>query len=229
MELLKKYFPEPLLDDITSNNSIPIIGSGFSLNANIPKSKKMLMWEGLAKEIASRIPDYNYHNAIDAISAYSHEFKRVKLIELLRELLIIDDLVPGESHKEFAKLPFNLICTTNFDHLLEDSYNKCVPIIDETQLAINTNRNSVKLLKLHGDLNHPERLVATEEDYDLFIDNYPLIATFLANLLITKTPLFIGYSIDDPDFRQIWKIIVDRLGRSARPAYTIKLLSLIHI
>jgi len=55
---------------------------------------------------------------------------------------------------------------------------------------------------MHGDIRHPKRLVVTEPDYDDFLTNYPLIATYLSNLLITKTAVFIGYSLDDPDFRK---------------------------
>jgi len=64
-------------------------------------------------------------------------------------------------------------------------------------------------------------LVVTESDYDGFLTNYPLLATYLANQLITKTAIFIGYSLEDPDFRQIWHIVSDRLGRTRRKAYTI--------
>jgi hypothetical protein len=77
------------------------------------------------------------------------------------------------------------------------------------------------LIKLHGDLNHPDRLVVTEEDYDNFLNRNPLMSTYLGNLLITRTPVFIGYSLDDPDFRQIWQIIGSRLGDMRRRAYAI--------
>jgi hypothetical protein len=63
----------------------------------------------------------------------------------------------------------------------------------------------------------------TEKDYDTFLEKYPLLATFLSNLLISNTPLFIGYSLDDPDFRHIWQIIDERLGKLRRTAYSISL------
>jgi hypothetical protein len=75
---------------------------------------------------------------------------------------------------------------------------------------------------LHGDLHHPKRLVATEEDYDGFLNKYPMLATYVANLLISRTPFFIGYSLDDSDFRQIWQLIKERLGSLRRQAYVIK-------
>jgi len=81
--------------------------------------------------------------------------------------------------------------------------------------------SSVALLKLHGDLNHPKRLVATEEDYDAFLERYPVIATYLSNFLITRTAVLIGYSLDDPDFRQIWQVVGERLGKARRLAYVL--------
>jgi len=86
---------------------------------------------------------------------------------------------------------------------------------------LNVSAPGTLLLKLHGDLRHPTRLVATEEDYDAFLTNYPLIATYLANLLITRTAVLIGYSLDDPDFRQVWQVVTQRLGRNRRNAYAI--------
>jgi hypothetical protein len=46
-------------------------------------------------------------------------------------------------------------------------------------------------------------------------------AAKVANQLITKTAVFIGYRLEDPDFRQIWHVVFDRLGRTRRKAYTI--------
>ncbi|PMD93551.1 hypothetical protein BWI97_18335 [Siphonobacter sp. BAB-5405] len=222
-DLLTKYFPKPLLEDIVKGNCLPIIGSGFSLNAIIPEGEQMLTWDGLGKKISEYLPDFASSNALDIISAYSHEFTRIKLIEKLTELLLVDQIKPGKAHAAFSKLPFKLICTTNFDYLLEQSYPFCRPILDESQLSISFHKDVVSILKFHGDFNHPNKVVATEEDYDLFLENNPLFATFIANQLIVKTPLFIGYSIDDPDFRQIFKIVSSRLGNYRRPAYTIKL------
>ena len=83
-------------------------------------------------------------------------------------------------------------------------------------------KDELTLLKFHGDIDHPDRMVATEEDYDKFLDQNPMLATYLSNLLITRTPLFIGYSLDDDDFRQIWQVIKSRLGKMTRQGYVIK-------
>jgi hypothetical protein len=222
-----EYFPKPFLQDLVSNRCLPIIGAGFSKNADIPKNKKMLDWDELGKAIAQDIQDYKYTNAIDAISAFCHEYSRTNLVEKLTELLLLSSVKPGKTHKAFCELQFDIVCTTNFEFLLEQGYGLipkyCRPIIDEDQLSISNSSDGITILKLHGDLHHPNKLVVTEEDYDRFLSKNPMLATYLANLLITRIPLFIGYSLDDTDFRQIWQVIKDRLGNLRRQAYVLKI------
>jgi uncharacterized protein YutE (UPF0331/DUF86 family) len=218
-------FPKPLLADLVAGRWLPIVGAGFSCNAVLPASKEMPAWDKLGKDLAAEMADYPYTGALDAISAYSHEYSRTKLVERLSDLLHIDSAQPGKAHKAFCSIQFDIVCTTNFDFLLEKQYaltpRYCRPVIDEDQLSVANQHSSVALLKLHGDLHHPQRMVVTEEDYDLFLDRYPLLATYLANLLITRSGVLIGYSLDDPDFRQIWQVISNRLGTLRRPAYAI--------
>lgn len=218
------FFPKPLLEDMVKGECLPIIGSGFSLNAEMPKNVTMPLWKDLGKKFAAYLKGFDSaDNALEAISAYSHNFSRNNMVSKLRTFLNIDQISPGKTHKLFAEIPFKIVCTTNFDNLLENSYSICRPvvIVEESQLSISYDDRIPLILKLHGDLGHPSRLVVTEDDYDLFVEKNPLLTTYLSYLLIVKTPLFIGYSIDDPDFRQIFKIVGERLGPSKRPAYAI--------
>ncbi|MFZ3287932.1 MAG: SIR2 family protein [Telluria sp.] len=186
----------------------------------------MLDWDGLGKQVAAALPEYQYTTALEALSAYSHEFSRVKLVEFLSSALLIASIQPAKTHEEFCRLPFDRVVTTNFDFLLEQAYAKlnryCIPLVAEDQLAVGDPQAGVRLLKLHGDLHHPNRLVVTEEDYDAFLNSLPLLATHLASLLIDHTAFFIGYSLDDPDFRQIWQVVKERLGALRRPAYVLQ-------
>jgi hypothetical protein len=218
-------FPKPLLDDLVAGRWLPIVGAGFSKNAILPPSRQMPLWSELGRLLTGELLGYEPSGPIDAISAFEHEYGRPRLIERLCDLLSIDEARPGEAHKAFCSIQFDIVCTTNFDFLLERQYEliprHCTPLIDEDQLAINLRETGTALLKLHGDLHHPARLVATETDYDRFLHSFPLLATYLANLLITRTAVLIGYSLDDPDFRQVWQVVAERLGRSRRTAYAI--------
>ena len=222
-----EQLPNELRRDIVLSRSVPIIGAGFSSNAELPRDLKMPLWNELGKHFAESISrDYPFSTPVDALSAYEQQFTRTKLIEELHSELHIVEAKPSVAHLAFARVPFDIVITTNFDFLLErayevSQYNTCTPVIEESQLSVNFGERTTKLLKIHGDLHHPNNLVATEDDYDSFIDKYPLLSTYISNLLISRTPLFIGYSLDDPDFRQLWQIITNRLGKLHRPAYAI--------
>lgn len=220
-----QYFPKPLLDDLVKGRWLPVVGAGMSLNAVLPAGEKMPLWNDLGKAFEDDLADFAASNPVDAMSAYEHEFGRARLIERLSDLLHLRNALPGEAHRAFCTIKFDLVCTTNFDFLLEKQYDLTPryvnPVVDEEQLSLDITYDGTVLLKLHGDLRHPSRLVVTEGDYDAFLIKYPLIATYLSNLLITKTAVLVGYSLDDPDFRQIWQVVAQRLGKTRRQAYAI--------
>lgn len=221
-----QYIPSPLLRDISNGCCVPFIGSGFSLNADIPENEKMLMWGDLGEEFRKEVPGLTTKSPLEAISAFEYRYKRPALAEKMKEILLTDRCKPGACHYAFCRLPFNVVCTTNFDTLIEDAYRladkNIKVVVDETQLAIASDSKTVDVIKFHGDINRPATMIATEEDYDSFLDTHQLMATYLGNLLITRTPLFIGYSLDDVDFRQIYQVVKTRLGSMKRNAYVIK-------
>lgn len=219
-----KDIPKTLLDDFVDKRVVPIVGAGFSKNASIPNEYIMPDWNQLGKKIGEYIPNYEFTNALDSISLFESHFSRVKLIELLSELLHINQIKPGNTHHSFCDLFFDTICTTNFDFLLEHTLQQMQKphsiIVSEERLAVNTDEK-IKLIKLHGDFNHPQKMVITEGDYDAFIENNRILATYIANIFITRTLFLVGYSFEDIDTRNIWKIINERLGGLARPAYVV--------
>ncbi|QUO20764.1 SIR2 family protein [Clostridiaceae bacterium Marseille-Q4143] len=219
-----KYIPKTLQEDFIDNRVIPFVGAGFSKNAIAPEGASILDWDGLGKKVAAYIPDYIYTNAMDALSLFESEFSRTKLIEVLARELYVNQLKPGKTHRTFCDLYFGTICTTNFDFLIEQTLNeKQIPfsmIVSEERLPISTHETT-KLIKLHGDFNHPERMVITEYDYDTYVEKNKILSTYISNLFITKTLLLVGYSFDDNDIRTLWQIIGSRLGKLSTPAYVV--------
>ncbi len=157
---------------------------------------------------------------------YEQRFGRVQLIEAIRRSLHFDLARPGKAHLAFAALPFDTIYTTNFDLLLEDA---CVAIgrpfrslVGEKQLPFHAGQTASSIIKMHGDLRHEEYVVITESDYAEFLNRDPVVATHLSAMLITRTPLFIGYSLSDPDFNSIRSVVRSRLGQFERMAYVVQ-------
>lgn len=135
-----RYFPEPLLRDLVATRWLPVVGAGLSLNAAVPPGKRMPLWQNLADALSADQKDFSPNGPLDAISAYEHEFSRPKLVERLFELLLIHEAQPGRVHRAFCQIPFDIVCTTNFDFLLDAQYQssrpKFTPVVQEDQLSI---------------------------------------------------------------------------------------------
>lgn len=219
------HIPVELVDDIRHSECLPVIGAGFSLNASMPQNCRMPLWNDLGSEVAERMKKPYSGNALDTLTEYCCKAgKRYDLIKLLRKSLYICIARPGEAHLEFAKLPFPQILTTNFDFLLERAYDvegkPYLPIVDAELLSFGRPVGETRIIKMHGDLHHPSLMVVTEEDYDGFRDARWDMFLEVTNLLQHNSLLFIGYSINDPDFRQIWNLVKRHL-KLQRPAYAL--------
>lgn len=225
MNSILSRIPQELLDDIRRGECVPVIGAGFSMNAALPTGCTMPLWDELGRMIAAKSRVRPSGNALKDISAYCSRCTKFELIRLLRDCLHIRTAKPGRAHLGFARLPFEQVITTNFDFLLERAYEAsgkcCIPVVDEDLLPFGLVDGETRLIKMHGDLHHPSLLIATEDDYDSFRDSRERMFQAIAHLLIQKTVLFIGYSIDDPDFRQIWRLVEKQFGQFRRPAYAL--------
>jgi hypothetical protein len=223
---LIQALPVPLRDDLATGRWLPILGAGLSRNAIVSDGDPPLLWEPLAEQLAGELSDYVYgRDPVDALSAYEQEHGRNRLVERVSALLRVHDARPGPVHRAFCQLGFQRVVTTNFDMLLERQYEAlqrpCLPLVEEAQLAMANPYPGPALLKLHGDVHHPHRLVLTEDDYDSFLRRYPLLATHMASLLIDHTAILVGYSLADPDMRQLLSLVVERLGGLRRPLYAL--------
>ena len=217
-----RMIPEPLLDSIRKKQCIPIIGAGFSANAtshNEAIAVPMPTWKELATQLSEDL-QVEEQDPLSIFQQFENMHGRHKLINRISELLHQDNVRPSEVHKRFAKISyFDTICTTNYDNLLENSYrneNKATKIIvEQLQISMYGSSPSVKILKMHGDFDHPGNLVITKEDYEQYKNKKPF-KHFLYNQLMTKTPLYIGFSLDDPNFLKI-KESIDLIMKNTNP------------
>lgn len=187
-------------------------------------------WQELVSILAADLgPDVGLHGDAtppEVAEEYERRFGRVQLVEAIRAALHSDDAQPGSAHRAFCRLSFDTVYTTNFDTLLETAYAEAGfpyrSLVGELQMPFHAGRLGASIIKMHGDLRHEEHMVITEPDYEGFMDSYPVVATHLAAMLIMRTPLFIGYSLSDPDFAQIRRVVRSRLGSFERIAYAIQ-------
>lgn len=218
--------PQPLLDDIAEGRCLPFIGAGFSVNAILPKHLKMPTWAKLTAILAKTAKVRSDLDSLKVASEYERKFGRVQLIEAIRKALHTDQSKSGEAHRALVNLPFDTVYTTNFDLLLEDAcsvtHKPYRSLVGELQMPFHGGPFTSTIIKMHGDLGHEEYMIVTREDYDGYLSSFPIIATHLSAMLITRTALFIGYSLSDPDFQNIRNVVRSRLGKFERMAYIIQ-------
>ena len=218
--------PYPLISDIAQGRCLPFIGAGFSKNALLPAELKMPDWAELTHTLAQDAKTPASMKPPLVAQRYEQKFGRVQLVEAIREALHPDKARPGQAHRAFVELPFDTIYTTNFDLLLEDAYAEATrpfrSLVGELQLPFHSGQTASNIVKMHGDLRHEEHITITQKDYDEFMTRYPVVATHLSAMLITRTPLFIGYSLSDPDFENIRRVVRSRLGAFERMAYVVQ-------
>lgn len=226
--------PRHLLDELVEGSWLPIVGAGFSRNAVIQAGDPPVSWSGLGIALAQEIDGLDSASGtLEIISAFEQAFGRVALVDRTASLIRAHDAAPGAAHLAFARVGFTNVVTTNFDLLLERAYEQinkgCLPVVDETQLSTPNRYAGPRLIKFHGDINHPARMVITEDDYDHFLDAFPLLTTSVTAMLVERTGILVGYSLDDPDTRQILALIKRRLGRMYRPLWTLQIGAAAHV
>ena len=215
--------PEPLLDKIRTKRCLLFLGAGFSKNAELPDGSSMPSWKELTVKLSEVTQDKS-DDPLKVASNYARQFDKNALIGKLSELLHVDRAKPGKVHEKLTTvIEFDTIVTTNFESLIEKAYsNKPIRIIvgDEhvEKYSPSTHTN---IIKIHGDFTHYRDIVVTQEDYDVFLEKHPVLAITLAFWFSTKTPLFIGYSLSDPHFQQLRKILKKQLGDFMNKGYMV--------
>ncbi len=112
------------------------------------------------------------------------------------------------------------IITTNWDRQFEEKCG-CMPIVYNEDISLLDDKKR-KVYKIHGSIDNVGTLIITEADYEKCYNNLKenLIGGRIKELLSRKTVVFIGYSLDDEDFKKIWQFIDEKLG-SLKPHFYI--------
>lgn len=154
------------------------------------------------------------------MSAYEAEFGRQKLVEVAIKRLRAAETFPAikssatHFHRELATIsPIREIITTNWDPFFE---NECGahPIVVDGDYAF-YNIPGRKVYKIHGSIGNISTLVATKEDYSETEERLRISAVggTLRHLLATKVIVFVGYSLRDADFRNVYEPLMASMGK----------------
>jgi hypothetical protein len=125
----------------------------------------------------------------------------------VREALQPQGPLPA-THRDIVRTPFACAVTTNFDDLLERAYLESggdrPPAPTGAELDRHGDlllRGAFFVLKAHGDLATPASLVFTADDYRRIVHANPAFQAVMSGILMTHAILFVGYSLNDVNFR----------------------------
>lgn len=176
------------------------------VGAGLSRDSGFVDWKGLLREFADDLKlDLEIETDLTLVAQYhlnrEPEHSRLRLHEKLLEEF--DKRVnPSIAHDALAKLPIDVIWTSNYDSLVEDSLSavgKKPRIKNSTStLKERGQRGDCTVYKLHGDLKHPETIVLTRDDYRNYVRKFPGFRDRLRADLSERTFLFLGFSFNDP-------------------------------
>jgi hypothetical protein len=146
---------------------------------------------------------------------------------------------PSEPHKVLAELPFKIYVTAGLSNLLGDALEdagkkpeielcrwndelELEPPIYEKDYRPSTERPFV--YHVFGHLKNPDSLVLTEDDYFDFLigvtKNNDMIPHFVRSALTHTALLFLGFRLDEWDFRVLFRSLMSQEGRNLRKDFS---------
>jgi O-acetyl-ADP-ribose deacetylase (regulator of RNase III) len=203
------------------------IGAGASSGAGVAS------WEALNQRMekdlslaSSGRKDFEY--SLDLAQWYRDFFASEphRLRDLIREIYGKAELSqkPNLDHYLLLALNTPYVITTNYDRLLErtlEALRRPYQLIPQDAQASQFGAYSTCVIKFHGDAFASEDIVLSRDDYEHFFQNHPALTLLLESLLLHQAFLFVGYSLRDTDFRQVYSRIERMLRDAKRPAYAV--------
>lgn len=196
-------------------------GAGFSRSAGY------VDWRSLLRDIATELKlDIDRETDLIAIAQYHLNEKRHRgrLNQAIVEELA-GSATPTRTHRILARLPISTAWTTNYDQLLERSFEDAGKIVDvklsQENLAHTRRGRDVVLYKMHGCVRQPHEAVVTKDDYEQYERKRPLFVESLKGDLIAKTFLFVGFSFTDPNIDYILSRVRVLLGANVREHFCV--------
>ena len=211
--------PEELIVQVKRGNVLLFIGERVLRDAQgVP------VMDQIALDLAVlKFDNPDKWSIAEASQGYQDTNGRQALIQYLRDRLEEPGNESQAAYRLIASLAgCKVMATTCMDRSLERAFDAAGRpldvIIGRTDLPFQDERKT-RLYKLRGSIERPESLVLTEDDYDKFFDDDESLSVVLQGLLATKTILFVGYSLDDPDFKRLYQKATSSLDNLARRSY----------
>jgi hypothetical protein len=210
-------WPESLVPEVSERRCIIVLGAGASVGClSADGHRHPPTWPQLLEAFLQRVaPGGNADEARELID----DEKYLHAAQIIRDCIPeadFDQIVRrefqepryqfGRIHELVNQLDPKIVLTTNYDDIYElyssrgeavNGYNVCNYY--DTH-SLNDVRSTTRIiLKVHGSISDPSRIVLTLADYFRARRTCPAFFAILDALFLTNTLLFIGCGLNDPD------------------------------
>lgn len=223
---------------IVQKRAIVYVGAGASVPSGGPLWSQLLEWlcEKGAEPVMKGTKSFEYLK-----KALEQDKRYLEVADLLQEILDNDlprflrekfrkVFEPSSIHVNIGRIPFNALITTNYDDLLELAYTNSIsgrnrPYVhtwntpDAILQAIQNNERFI--LKTHGKVDDGSSLILSSRQYRNLMFANPLYWQILKWLFMTRTWLFVGCSLTDPDLLHLFEEAITQAGENFGPHYAL--------
>jgi len=215
-----------LQDHYASGRLIPFIGAGASISVAWTeggKAKRGPSWKQLvdqaAKQLGFNDPELLRTRGTDLQILEYFKTKNAGQFASLTNWLFSEMRPPDDAlrasaiHRELANLlESRLFYTTNYDDFIERSFHlhgrDCRSVVVEEHIAESFKfQNVAEIIKFHGDLNFPNKMVLSESHYEDRLKLSDGMDYRLRSDLLGRVLLFIGYSFRDWNVSYLFRLV----------------------
>jgi hypothetical protein len=230
-----------ILEQLTASRAMLFLGAGSTRNCRRPDGRRGLTGDELAEEILTKLNDGVDPQLKGVGLTQACEFftsnkaaARGGLDRLIQERL--SDLQPTVGHYLAASFPWRAIITTNYNRVAEDAWgeahaggysaNEILAIRTDADIAQHAgDTKRTRLYKPHGCVTIPEqnknRMVLTSLDYFESEKLRKSIYEAIRALPKDCSTVFVGYSLADYTFRNIFYDLYQKLGQWTARSYSV--------
>ncbi|QWG17909.1 SIR2 family protein [Bradyrhizobium sediminis] len=211
-------WPDQLVTDIARRRAVLMIGSGISRHSVGQNGSRPPTWHGFLEaaldqcepkppHIKKAIQRGQYLDACEWLKKHIDD----GWVPFLRQSFVEPKFQTAEIHKLLYQLDCRIVLTPNFD-LIYDGYavsesqqTILVKNYDDADIIDGIRRNDRLVLKAHGSIHEPAKMIFTRSDYALARTKYAGFYSLLDALVNTNTVLIVGAGLDDPDFQLLFE------------------------
>lgn len=219
-------WPDVLVDRISQHDYVMFVGAGISANSKNRLGQSPPRWreliEGLSEkflsgnkaragEVAKAMRAHDLLTAAETIQLHCIASARVddfrnEIAQRVDGGSTADTVYQKNSiHDLISALDPRIILTTNYDKILERHFMHGFKILsfESAEIAATIRQGHPLIVKLHGSVDLASSTILTRLDFTRLRREGRHALDTLEALLLTRTALFIGYSLDDPDLRLV--------------------------